>query len=202
MSTAALKRLTWQEYLAFERKSQTRHEFFDGEVFAMAGGSFSHGVIIGNVAAILWNALKDRPCSVVPNDMRVLSPSGLSTYPDVVVTCGPEFDDERKDTLLNPMVIVEVLSRTTEGYDRGRKFKNYRTITSLRDYILVSQHQSLVEHFTRQQGTDHWVLTTYDAPDSHIDIPSLGLHLPMAEVYSQVNFAETAGEEVPEPPGR
>jgi Uma2 family endonuclease len=200
MSTSALKRLTWQEYLAFERASETKHEFFDGEVFAMSGGTFSHAAIIGNITWSLKNALRDRKCAVLPNDMRVLTPSGLSTYPDVVVTCGPEFDDEQKDTLVNPITIFGVLSRTTEGYNRGRKFVNYRTIESLKDYVLVSQHQPLVEHFAREEGTGRWVLTTYDTLEAVVDISSLGIRLPMIEIYAQINFEETADEMVPDPP--
>lgn len=197
MSTA-LKRVTWKQFLDFERHSTTKHEFVDGEVFAMAGGSYSHGVIIGNVAWSLKNALRDRKCTVIPNDIRVLTPSALSTYPDVVVTCGPEFDDDQKDTLLNPVVIVEVLSRTTEGFDRGRKFMNYRTIDALRDYILVSQYEWLVERFSRQERTDLWTLSTYDTPDAFVEVPSLGARLPMTEIYAQIDFEETASEMLPE----
>ncbi len=141
MSAEAAGRRTWTpaEYLAWERAAPDKHEFLGGEIFAMAGASFAHNKIVGNIVGELRDALRDRPCDVTPSDLRVKIPAvGLYTYPDAVVVCGePQFEDDKLDTLLNPTVIVEVLSDSTEAYDRGKKFRYYRTIPSLRDYVLV-----------------------------------------------------------------
>jgi Uma2 family endonuclease len=140
MSLQAKQRLTPEEYLARERQVDTKSEFYDGELFAKAGASRSHNLIVGNVTGELRAQLRGRPCEVYPADMRVkVSETGLYAYPDVVVVCGePRFEDEHLDTLLNPTVIVDVLSPSTEAYDRGEKFAQYRKLASLREYVLIA----------------------------------------------------------------
>ena len=141
--------LTPEEYLARERRAETKSEYLRGEVFAMAGASRAHNLIASNAAGELRQQLRDRPCEVYPSDMRVkVSPSGLYTYPDVTVVCGePQFEDAEVDTLLNPKVLVEVLSPSTADYDRGGKFTHYRRLPSLQEYVLISQDRPLVEHY-------------------------------------------------------
>ena len=137
--------LTPAEYLAFERQSDVKHEYFRGELFAMAGASRQHVTISTNLAYLLVGQLKGRPCDVFNGDMRVkVSPTGLYTYPDASVVCGrPRFEDKELDVLLNPTVIVEILSKSTEAYDRGEKFAQYRTLDTLTDYLLLSQDRPL-----------------------------------------------------------
>jgi Uma2 family endonuclease len=189
----AVKRYTVDEYLAFERVSSVKHEYFDGEVFAMAGGSEPHNLLAMNVGGELRNALKDRPCRVYGSDMRVLCPTGLRTYPDVSVVCGTlQFENERRDTLLNPVVILEVLSPSTERYDRGKKFEHYRTISSLREYVLIAYDGMLVEHFSRQHDAQ-WLLTTYADPASAVRFSALDVTIPLSQFYTKVEF-------LPEPP--
>ncbi|MFS8071752.1 MAG: Uma2 family endonuclease, partial [Byssovorax sp.] len=166
MNAEAARKTTWtpEEYLAWERSSDEKHEYFDGEVFAMAGASEEHNLIVTNIVATLWIALRQRPCKVYPSDLRVKIPStGLYTYPDASVLCDrPEFEDDAADTLLNPQIIFEVLSDSTEDYDRGTKFKHYRSIPSFREYVLVSQTEILVEHSIRQEDGS-WLLRDHGA---------------------------------------
>jgi Uma2 family endonuclease len=189
MSTSALKRFTVSEYLAFERQSETKHEFFDGEIFAMAGGTAAHSVIAGNVNGELRQSLKGRPCTVYNSDMRIACPSGLRTYPDISVGCGaPKFEDGDLDTLLNPLVIIEVLSPSTEKYDRGKKFANYQGIPSLREFVLIAQDQMRIEHYSREPGADEWVLRTATDPASIVRFPSLDCEVPLSEIYDKVQL--------------
>jgi len=192
-SAATKKRFTPQEYLALERKSETRNEYFNGEIFAMAGASREHNLIAGNVNAEIRNQILDRPCESYPSDMRVyIEATGLYTYPDVTVVCGePRFQDREVDTLLNPLVIVEVLSPTTEAYDRGVKFRHYRRIGSLREFVLISQERMLVERYTRQ-GND-WVLSDLTDPDQVLKLESIGCEIPLNRIYAKVTFPETTG---------
>jgi len=159
MSAQPQPRLTPEQYLEAERAAEFRSEYYGGHIFAMSGGSYRHAQIIGGVVRELGNALKTRPCSVVTNDLRLrVSPDGLYTYPDVLVICGePQFADYQRDTLLNPALIVEVLSPSTEAYDRGFKAQQYRTLASLEEYVLVSQAEPRLEVFRRQPG-GHWLL--------------------------------------------
>jgi Uma2 family endonuclease len=190
MSALAKPRLTPEEYLAKERKAEFKSEYFAGETFAMAGARPSHNVIVGNVIGELHPQLKPRPCRVYPSDQRVkVSPTGLYTYPDVIVVCGkPQFEDEEGDTLLNPTVLVEVLSESTEDYDRGRKFVHYRTIESLREYVLIAQDECRVERFERQPDNT-WVLWATDRMEDALELPAIGCELPLAEIYHKVEFA-------------
>ena len=155
----------------------------------MSGGSYQHGQIIGTYYE-LHTALKRRPCSVVPNDLRLrVSPDGLYTYPDVIVICGePRFADDQSDTLLNPALIVEVLSPSTEAYDRGFKSAQYRTVESLEEYALVSQAEPRVEVFRRQPG-GHWLLSEAVGIEAVCHFESLDCAVPLAEIYAKVTFS-------------
>lgn len=180
-------KMTVAEYLDLERKSETKSEFLNGEMFAMTGASREHNLISGNVFAALHAQLRGRSCEIYTNDMRVRVPTtDLFTYPDVVVVCGqPEMDDAKRDTLLNPKLIVEVLSRSTEDYDRGTKFAHYRTLPSLADYVLIAQDAVRVEHFTRQED-GRWLLSETKDRGSVLDLPSIGCRLALADVYERV----------------
>lgn len=181
------------EYLALERASELRHEYIDGQIVGMTGGTFEHSVIAGNVAGELREALRDRTCWVCPADMRVkIETSERYTYADVAVVCGtPLFDDGPRDTLLNPTVLFEVLSDSTESYDRGEKFAQYRTIPSLTDYVLLSQKQVLVEHFQRQDDGG-WLLRALGSGEQLI-LPSLGCEVGVDGFYRKVFDDRSAG---------
>lgn len=191
MSVLPRQKITPQAYLSAERLADTKHEYFNGEVYAMAGASRNHTLIVGNVCAALHAQLRQKTCAVYPNDMRVkVIPSGLYTYPDVMVTCGVEhFEDDHTDTLLNPVVIVEVLSPSTESYDRGQKFKSYRGLPSLTDYLLISQDMARIEHFTRQ--ADGWLLTDSEDIAGEIRLGSIDCTLKLADVYEKIVFPRT-----------
>lgn len=177
------------EYLAAERASIIKHEYFDGEVFAFAGGSQRHNLVAANVLASLHTQLRKRACTVYPSDMRVHIPrTGLYTYPDVVVVCDQaQFQDAEQDTLLNPTVIVEVLSPSTEQYDRGKKFQNYRTINSLAEYLLVAQDSARIEHYVRRLN-QQWLLAEAQGLETAIDLPSIKCMLELADVYEKVEL--------------
>jgi Uma2 family endonuclease len=185
MAEPALRgRLTAEEYLAFERSAEERHELVDGEIFAMAGGTREHSLLALNVGSELRAALRRAPCEVFNSDLRIKVESRY-TYADVVVSCGtPRFEDPKRDTLLNPTAIVEVLSESTERYDRGEKFALYRTLSSFQEYLLVSQKQAQVEHFLRQPD-DSWLLRVYGAGETVL-LPSLACELSVDEIYFRV----------------
>jgi len=167
--------LTPEEYLEMERQAETKSEYLHGEVYAMAGASPRHTLIAANAIALLVLGLKGRACSVYGSDLRILvPPTGLYTYPDVTVICGKaQFEDRQKDTLVNPTLIFEILSRSTEGYDRGEKFANYRTLESLSDYVLISLHRPFVEHYARQPD-ESWLLRSCEGVEAILPIPSIG----------------------------
>lgn len=181
-----------EQYLAMERQAETRHEYFKGQIFAMTGASLRHNLIAGNILATLHAQLKDRPCQIYPSDMRLkVEAMGLYTYPDVVVVCGDPVlaDNEFKDTLLNPIVLVEVLSKSTAGYDRGEKFEHYRQIPSLAEYLLVAQEKHHVERSARQPD-NQWLLSeTSDLQDS-IQLSSISCRLNLIDIYSKVKVEE------------
>jgi Uma2 family endonuclease len=182
--------LTPEEYLAIERDVEAKHEFYRGEMFAMGGASREHNLITGNAGASLHAQLANRPCEAYQNDMRVkIAASGLYAYSDVVVTCEkPRFEDDKFDTLLNPQSIIEVLSDTTEKYDRGKKFELYRQIETLREYGLISQDRAHIELFTR--GDDgHWILSEATGLDAAIEFAAIGCRLALADVYAKVSWA-------------
>jgi Uma2 family endonuclease len=184
-------RVHFDEWLAEERASiQGRSEYLAGEIFAMAGGSEAHNLICGNVLRELGNRFKGRPCYVYTSDMKVrVESADLGAYPDAMAVCGERlFWDERKDVITNPALIVEVLSDSTEAYDRGDKFAHYRTIPSLWAYLLLSQHRVGAELYLRQPNGD-WLLRTYDALQDHIPLTALETELALAEVYDKVELS-------------
>lgn len=192
MSAASQRRLTAQEYLAIERQAATRSEFFAGEMFAMAGASFTHTLIKDNFAREIGNCCRPGPCRVLTSDQRIkVEATGLYAYPDIVIVCAePRFEDEHHDTLLNPHVLVEVLSPTTEKYDRGTKFRHYREIPSLQEYLLVAQDQPLVERFVRQSDGS-WLLTAVQGLDATLAFATLPVAVPLSAIYAGVSFPET-----------
>ncbi|HTA30364.1 MAG TPA: Uma2 family endonuclease [Candidatus Cybelea sp.] len=187
-------RLTEAEYLEIERRALIKSEFLDGEMFAMSGGTSAHSLIAANMTRAIGNQLEGSPCVVYTSDLRVkVQPDGLYTYPDLSVACGgEEFADDHKDTLLNPVVIVEILSDSREAYDRGKKFALYRQIPSLREYLLVSQHRPLVEQFIRQDSGE-WLLREVSGFESKLTISSIVITIEMSKIYANVRF-------VPAPP--
>lgn len=190
---AAQTSLTPEEYLTLERKTipdaQTvRTEYINGALVAMSGASFSHNLITGNIFGELYGRLKGGRCVVFANEMRVRIPSARSYfYPDVGVVCeDPRFTDDVFDTLLNPSVIIEVLSPSTETFDRGEKFAHYRELMSLQEYILVSQDRMRVEHYHRQEKG--WMFTDFEGVDAVLLLPSLQCELPLRDIYDRVTL--------------
>jgi Uma2 family endonuclease len=179
--------LTANDYLVWERQQETRHEYLEGHVFAMTGASRAHNMLCANILASLHGQLRGKPCEIYVNDMRVkVSETGMYTYPDLVAACGePQFEDQAVDTLLNPVLIIEVLSDSTERYDRGAKFTHYRSVDSLKEYLLVSQNECRVEHYVRQPG-NQWLLSEYEQIEDHIELNSLGSHLTLTEIYERI----------------
>jgi Uma2 family endonuclease len=190
MTSQPRPRLTPEQYLAADRAAAQKSEFLSGEVFAMSGASERHNVLVANVIAELRTQLKGRPCRVYPSDMRVRVPAtGLYAYPDVTIACGkPEFDDENQDVLLNPTVIIEVLSKSTEAYDRGEKFAHYRRLPSLKEYVLIAQDRLSVECYTRQSKGE-WLLSESRAIGESVSLPAAGCVLQLAEVYDKVDLS-------------
>lgn len=184
---------TVEHYLELEEKAETKSEYLSGQIFAMSGGSPRHSRIAANLIRRLGNALDAEPCEIFTSDLRVtIMPTGLKTYPDVTVTCGePYFHPLDTNSLINPMVLFEVLSPSTEGYDRGEKWANYRQLESLQEYVLVSQHTPLVEVYARQEDGS-WKFTATNKMDGKISLPSLGMTLSLAEVYEKIDFDPTA----------
>jgi Uma2 family endonuclease len=184
MSAVPQPILTAQEYLEGERLSETKHEFLDGEIYALAGATEPHNLIVGNVIREVGTQLKGRRCRVYPSDMRLqVAETGLFTYPDVMIVCEePRLVDDKIDTLLNPKVIFEVLSESTEANDRGWKWAHYRQLASLVEYVLVAQDVFRVEQFVRQSnGT--WTFRDYLGLDAVAELPSIQCALPLSEVY-------------------
>jgi Uma2 family endonuclease len=177
------------EYLAFDRSSELRHEYIAGYVYAMTGASWEHNMICSSIIATLYNQLRGKPCQVSPGDLRLkVLATGLLTYPDISVVCGePIFVDQEFDTLTNPDVIIEILSPSTEAYDRGDKFQNYRQIESLQNYLLISQNKARIEGYTRLQS-GIWTFTDAIGLDASFEISAIGCVLPLAEVYERVSF--------------
>ena len=190
------RRYTVSEYLAFERSAHERHEYRNGEILAMAGGSYRHSLILANLIRELGNALKGKPCRALESNLRVRIPrTPLYTYPDASVVCGePQFDpnDEAMETVTNPRVLLEVISPTTEGYDRGEKFTRYRQIESLEEYVLISQDVPRVEVFFRQaNGT--WLFSAFSGPEARVKLAGLGIEIPLKEIYAGVEAETPAG---------
>jgi len=176
-----------EEYLELERRAETRHEYSDGEIFEMAGGNKRHNGISANLVRLLGNQLLEQDCVVYGSDMRVqIASTGKYTYPDVVAVCGEEiFEDETEDTLLNPMLIVEVLSKSTEAYDRGAKFEYYQTIESFREYILITQEPFRVEQFVRKEK-NVWTYFEFRRPDDKVKLNSIDCELLLRDIYHKI----------------
>ena len=183
--------ITTEEYLRTERESDTKSEYLNGDIFSMAGASRAHNQITSNLVVALAGKLSDRPCSVYVSDMKVKTKTRETnkySYPDVVVTCGDEsFEDDNSDVLLNPLVIIEVLSESTEAYDRGLKFFHYQLIPSLRDYLLVTQDYCRVEHYQRRDD-NQWVYSEYHDLEDEVQIATLDCIVSTAEIYRRVEL--------------
>lgn len=189
MSLQPKPHLNPEQYLALERVADHKSEYFRGEVFAMSGTSPAHVLIVSNVVAALHRQLRQSPCSVYSTDLRVkVDASGLYTYPDVVVICGDLlFDGDHKDTVLNPTLIVEVLSDSTKDYDRGGKFEQYRKLSSFVEYVLVAQDHCHVEHFVKQINGD-WLLSETNRLGGVLTLSSIGCTLHLTDVYEKVQI--------------
>ncbi len=187
MSSQLNTYLSPEEYLDIERKAERKSEYYAGEMFALAGTSRRHNLITGNVARVLGNQSLDRPCNIYSMDLRVkVSETGKYTYPDVVVTCGEEkFEDAEMDTLLNPLVIIEVLSDSTEAYDRGKKFEQYQRIESFVEYILVSQTPYRVEQFVRESERK-WAYYEYHNAQDVVQINSIECKIMLKDIYAKI----------------
>lgn len=188
MALPAATRMTVEEYLAFERASKERHEYVDGEVVAMSGGSRRHDRISINLHLTLSaRILRAGRCTPYTSNMRVkVAESGLYTYPDFTVACGePSFEDDLVDTLVNPALIVEILSPSTQSYDRNEKWARYRSIPTLREYLLVEQDRIHVERYVRQDDGS-WLFSETDDPAAVLDLESVGCPLTLAEIYDGV----------------
>src|SRR5450759_3578042 len=193
MATQPKTYITPEHYLEIERKAEFKSEYYQGEMFAMAGARWTHNRLGANLIAALHQQLRSGPCQTLSSDMRVqVKATGLYTYPDVTVVCGePQFLDETRDTLLNPSLIVEVLSPSTEAYDRGRKFEHYRSVESVGEYLLVSSERVSAELYTRQPD-GRWLLTFGGSLEDSLDLQSVGAHLALADLYEKVDLTAPA----------
>ncbi len=187
MTVAPTRRLSPEEYLAHERTAETRSEYHAGEAFAMSGASLRHNRVVSNLMYALTTQLRNRDCDVLANDMRVRVPDSDSyVYPDVVVVCGePRFEDGELDTLLNPTLLVEVLSPSTADYDRGGKLEIYRTIGSLAEVLVLAQDRAHAEHWVRQPG-GHWLFEEAGTTGAVLRLGSIGCELKLADAYHRV----------------
>jgi Uma2 family endonuclease len=188
MASSPITKVTAEEYLALDRAAEFRSEFLDGEIIAMSGGSARHSKLQVNLTLELETALRGTPCQTFSADLRVRVSPRTYTYPDLTVVCGkPLLADDEQDILVNPKVIFEVLSPSTEFYDRGLKFRRYREIGSLTDYILVDQDQTRIEQFTR--GNAHtWTLRDYQDASETLLIESIGVSIPLVRLYERIEF--------------
>jgi Uma2 family endonuclease len=189
MSAFPQKRWTTEEYLAFEESSSERHDFVGGELYMMSGASENHNLIVTNIIIAIGIQLRNRSCKLYPSDMLIeIAETGDFQYPDVSLVCEPAIiKRDKRETLLNPTVITEVLSSSTEQYDRGKKFHNYRTLDSLQEYVLVSQEANHIERFRRQENID-WLYSDTTDPQAIVEISSIASKLALADVYDKVTF--------------
>ena len=189
MASNPVTKVTEEQYLAIDRAAEFRSEFLDGEMIAMSGGSMRHADLQANLIGELFAALRGSDCRVYSSDFRVrVSKTRMYAYPDVSVVCGrPVLADERQDILLNPVVIFEILSPSTEKYDRGVKFQHYRTIDSLKGYILVAQDAVRVEHYTRCDDNT-WTLRDHQTLQEELKIASIGVSLPLSRIYDRIEL--------------
>jgi len=186
-------RLTEAEYLEIERAAEFKNEFFEGEMLAMGGGTPQHSLIATNLAREFGNRLNSGRCVPYNTDLRIkVEATGLCTYPDLSVICGPlQFAAGTNDTVVNPTLLVEVLSDSTEAYDRGKKFEHYRQLPSLRQYLLVSQNEPRIEQFV-QQPDRRWMLQEIAGREASLELPSLRITISLAEVFAKVEFPPTS----------
>ncbi|MCW5881125.1 MAG: Uma2 family endonuclease [Anaerolineae bacterium] len=193
MSSARSPAYTPQEYLALDRVADEKSEYWDGALYAMTGASRAHNLIAVNLATALNTQLRARPCEVYAADMRVRIPRTYRyLYPDVVVVCDePQFEDDQHDILINPTLLVEVLSPSTEAYDRGKKFDSYRRIPGLVTYLLVAQDERRIHLYIRQPD-NQWLFAAFTEAEDVIDLPAIGCALPLADVYSKVSLPPSA----------
>src|SRR6267378_902604 len=189
MSSQIKTYISPKEYLRLERQSEYKSEYLNGEIFAMSGASRKHNLITGNIGSEFNQQLRGKPCEAYISDMRVkVTATGLYTYPDVIVVCGePKFEDKYVDTLLNPTLLVEVLSPSTERYDRIAKSSYYRTLDSLAEHLLVAQDQHRVEQYV-EQADSQWLLFDYRSLDNVVELPSIGCSLALRDVYDKVTL--------------
>ena len=194
MSAIPKKVFTEAEYLEFERISEQKHEFYNGELFAMAGASRQHNIVKENLSIEIGSRLKGGPCLTLSGDQRVkMDRARHYTYPDFIIVCGqPQYDNVDPDALINPQVIVEILSQSTEAYDRGVKFRHFQRIRSVREYVLISQDKMQVERFVRQPD-ETWVLTTFDDPIGDFSLSTVAVSIPLADVYRSVELPADSG---------
>lgn len=186
MAQPAVEWIAPEEYLRLERLSETKNEYFDGQIFAMAGTSKEHSRIAINLGRILASALRGHACEPFDSNMRVrVEATGLYTYPDLVVACDPEFDEKGLDTLLNPIIVIEILSPSTERYDQGPKFAHYEKLPSVREVWFVSQERMWIER-NRRMGPGQWLREWHTEGEMRIEEPSLVV--PVAEVYERIQL--------------
>jgi Uma2 family endonuclease len=191
MSTAPVRRFTVEEYLAMERTATYRSQYYRGEIFAMPGGTKRHGFIEANTIGTLIEQLKGYPCRVLPSDTKVMvSATGLITYPDAIVICDEdELIDDEDCVILNPVVVVEVLSPSTESFDRGEKSRHYRLIESLQEYVLIAQNRRHIERYARQPNGD-WMLTEASEAGQSVRLDSIQCELRVEVVYDKLRFSD------------
>jgi len=193
-TAAPARRLTPEEYLAQERRTAFKSEYRDGEIIAMAGASLAHIRINANLMRHLGNQLDGTPCEALGQDLKIRSLPTRYSYPDVTIVCAElEFLDENQDVITNPTVILEILSESTEAYDRGDKFLAYQQRASLQEYVLVAQDRISVEHYTRQGDGNVWLYERLDRPDARLRLPSVGAEVALSDVYRRVDVAQRAG---------
>jgi Uma2 family endonuclease len=201
MAAQPQPRLTPEQYLELERAAQFRHEYYNGRMYAMSGGSLHHALIIVNLAASLHGPLRKKQCLVLSSDMRTrVSPDGLYTYPDLVVVCGqPKFGDNRSDTIVNPTLVIEVLSPSTEAYDRGFKAGQYRQMETLKEYAFVSQNAPHVEVYRRESAG--WLLSDYSGIQAACHFASVDCGVALADIYQDVSFSASETDPARPSPG-
>lgn len=177
--------MTPEEYLEFERAAETKHEYYNGDLFATAGPSYTHALIVGRLGAEFGIQLRTRGCDVIMSNLRVrVSRHGLCAYPDLIVVCGPpQFADDQQDTLLNPTVLIEVLSPSTEAHDRAFKFAEYRKLESLQEYVLVSQQEARTEVFSRR-AAGQWLMTDFIGPEAECRLESVECSFLLSRIYA------------------
>lgn len=184
---------THAEYFALEAQVETKYEYYQGHVVAMAGASLNHNRLVRNLTTALTNALAGKPCEAFSNDLRLqIEQRDIFTYPDVMVVCGqPLLFEKRADTITNPIVIIEVLSESTERYDRSDKFHAYWTLETLKEYVLINQYQMRVEYF-RWVSAKEWQLLVFSKPEERVRLVSLAVELSLAQIYQDVSWESSA----------